>query len=242
MEALCVEKLCVQLPDGQRLVDGLSFRIEPGAVLALMGPSGSGKSSILRWLTGTLDPGLTASGSVWLGSRELAHLPTEKRRLGLMLQQDYLFPHMSVGDNLRFGLRGGTRQSREERIGQSLSSASLGSLEDRDPATLSGGQRARVSLLRTLLSDHCALLLDEPFSGLDASLREQIRCFTWESAAGLPVLLVTHDLEDVPQNADILIISESSEAGDDGEAPSRADGESDGGTGLAQISTLLLER
>ena len=213
MHELCVQDLSLQLPNGNWLVKGLSFRVEPGQVLALMGPSGSGKSSILSWLTGTNDSRLCASGEVWLGPRQLTCLPTEKRRLGLMLQQDYLFPHMSVGDNLHFGLRGGSRQAREERVRQSLAEASLAGMENRDPATLSGGQRARVSLIRTLLSDPCALLLDEPFSGLDATLREQIRRFTWEAATLLPVLLVTHDLEDIPSQASILNIGQTQTGG-----------------------------
>ena len=127
-----------------------------------------------------------------------------------MLQQDYLFPHMSVGDNLAFGLRGGRREERARRIADSLERAGLGGMAVRDPATLSGGQRARVSLLRTLLSEPCALLLDEPFSRLDTALREQIRRFTWESAPTLPVLLVTHDLADVPDGARVLTIGPGS--------------------------------
>ena len=204
MHELCVRDLSLQLPNGKWLVQNLSFNVEPGQVLALMGPSGCGKSSLLSWLTGTIDSRLCASGEVWLGSTELTCLPTEKRRLGLMLQQDYLFPHMSVGDNLRFGLRGGSRKERDQRISRTLAEASLAGMENRDPATLSGGQRARVSLIRTLLSDPCALLLDEPFSGLDATLREQIRQFTWQSARELPVVLVTHDEADIPARADIL--------------------------------------
>mgnify|MGYP000574537812 FL=1 len=204
MHELCVRDLSLQLPNGKWLAQNLSFTVEPGQVLALMGPSGCGKSSLLSWLTGTIDSRLCASGEVWLGSTELTCLPTEKRRLGLMLQQDYLFPHMSVGDNLRFGLRGGSRKERDQRISRTLAEASLAGMENRDPATLSGGQRARVSLIRTLLSDPCALLLDEPFSGLDATLREQIRQFTWQSARELPVVLVTHDEADIPARADIL--------------------------------------
>ena len=210
MEALRIENLSLQLPQGDALVEALSFTVEPGEILALMGPSGSGKSSILSWLTGTVDARISAKGKVWLGTQRLDLLPTEKRRLGLMLQQDYLFPHMSVGDNLRFGLRGGSREQREFRVNQSLSEAGLAGMADRDPATLSGGQRARVSLVRTLLSDPCALLLDEPFSRLDATLREQIRRFTWQAAAQLPVLLVTHDLGDVPAGARILEIGKQS--------------------------------
>lgn len=201
MHTLRVESLCLTLPDGQSLVQGLSFVIEPGEVLALMGPSGSGKSSVLGWITGTLDPHIRASGEIWLGETCLNSVPTEKRRLGLMLQQDYLFPHMTVAGNLKFGLREGTRRQRDGLVMERLEQAGLSGMADRHPATLSGGQRARVSLLRTLLSNPCALLLDEPFSRLDTALREQIRDFTWRMASELPVLLVTHDEADIPAHA-----------------------------------------
>ncbi len=208
MLPLRVDSLCLQLPNGRALIDGLSFVIEPGQVLALMGASGSGKSSVLGWLTGTLDSRMHASGNVWLGDKCLTHLPTEQRQLGLMLQQDYLFPHMSVGQNLKFGLRGGARRDRDRKVAQSLADAGLAGLADRDPATLSGGQRARVSLVRTLLSNPSALLLDEPFSRLDVAMREQIRRFTWASASTLPVLLVTHDAADVPEYAAVVSLDD----------------------------------
>lgn len=208
MHSLSVENLRLQLPDGAVLCDQLSFTIEPGEILVLMGPSGSGKSTVLSWLTGTLDKRIRASGRVWLGEICLNDVPVEKRKLGLMLQQDYLFPHMSVGQNLLFGLRGGSKNTRHERVLSSLDSAGLQGMIDRDPATLSGGQRARVSLLRTLLSEPCALLLDEPFSRLDVTLRQQIRDFTWHAATTLPTLLVTHDSADVPAQASILNLSD----------------------------------
>ncbi|MEM7259943.1 MAG: ATP-binding cassette domain-containing protein [Pseudomonadota bacterium] len=201
MNNLTVKSLNISLPDGTRLCNDLSFSIEPGRVLALMGPSGSGKSTILSWITGTIDSRIKATGEVYLGDTRLTDLPAEKRRLGLMLQQDYLFPHMSVGQNLKFGLRSGSRATREKRIEESLREASLEGMANRDPGTLSGGQRARVSLLRTLLSDPSALLLDEPFSRLDVNLREQIRTFTWSQSRHLPTLLVTHDLADIPAHA-----------------------------------------
>lgn len=201
---LQVDDLHLRLPDGTQLCEGLSFAVAAGEVLVLSGPSGSGKSTLLSWMTGTLAPGIQARGDIQLGGRHLATLPAEKRRLGLMLQQDYLFPHMSVSENLLFGLRGGSRASRKVTVLEHLEQAGLGSMEHRDPATLSGGQRARVSLLRTLLSNPDALLLDEPFSRLDADLREQIRVFTWQASQQLPVLLVTHDPEDFPPGAQVL--------------------------------------
>ncbi len=204
MNELRVEALRLRLPDGNLLCDNLSFTVLPGSVLALMGPSGSGKSSILNWMTGTLDPRIKAEGEIYLSGTRLTDLPAERRQMGLMLQQDYLFPHMTVGQNLSFGLKGGSRQQRKTRIESSLDHAGLGGMVDRDPATLSGGQRARVSLLRTLLSTPSALLLDEPFSRLDADLRQQIRDFTWQASAELPTLLVTHDVADVPASAATL--------------------------------------
>jgi putative thiamine transport system ATP-binding protein len=209
MYPLRVESLTIRLPDERLLCDSLSFVIEPGEVLALMGPSGSGKSSVLGWLTGTLDPRLKAQGEVWLGDTRLTHLAVEQRRLGLMLQQDYLFPHMSVGQNLKFGLRGGTRRERRQQVEQALADAGLQGMAQRDPATLSGGQRARVSLVRTLLSNPCALLLDEPFSRLDVAMREQIRRFTWQAASELPVLLVTHDAADIPAQAVVVTLGDA---------------------------------
>lgn len=209
MQSLKVTNLTLQLPDGTLLCESLSFEIAPGSVLALMGPSGSGKSSILSWITGTLDSRIRAEGEVWLGDLNVGVLPVERRCLGLMLQQDYLFPHMSVEQNLKFGLRGGSRRSRHDAIMESLNSAGLSGMEKRHPATLSGGQRARVSLLRTLLSNPHALLLDEPFSRLDVALRSTIREFTWAAANQLPTLLVTHDIDDVPPYAQTLNLGSS---------------------------------
>jgi len=201
MATLRVSSLSIRLPGGEYLCDDLSFEVASGDVLALTGPSGSGKSSVLAWLTGTLDPALRSHGQVFLDDFELTHLPTERRRLGLMLQQDYLFPHMTVGQNLLFGLRNAPKKERWDRVRSSLTAAGLTGMENRDPSTLSGGQRARVSLLRTLLSEPSALLLDEPFSRLDSDRRAKIREFTWTSAKGLPVLLVTHDASDIPESA-----------------------------------------
>ncbi len=214
MQPLKVSNLTLQLPDGSKLCEALSFEVSPGEVLALMGPSGSGKSTILSWITGTLSPRIRAEGRVWLGDTDITFLPVERRCLGLMLQQDYLFPHMSVAQNLKFGLRGGSRKERDELVRNSLNSAGLAGMDKRHPLTLSGGQRARVSLLRTLLSNPHALLLDEPFSRLDTDLRATIREFTWDAARKLPTLLVTHDKEDIPAHAQTVTLTSLGDAAD----------------------------
>lgn len=176
-----------------------SLTAVPGEITALMGPSGSGKSSILAAITGTLPDGLSATGDILLGTQNLSALPAWKRRIGILFQDDLLFPHLSVGGNLALGLApGGTRSERRGRVEQALAEVGLEGFAARDPATLSGGQKARVALMRVLLSEPRALLLDEPFGSLDAELRSQIRSlvFNHAKARGLPTLLVTHDPQD----------------------------------------------
>ncbi len=183
----------------RRLVD-LTLSIPPGRIVTIMGPSGSGKSTALAALTGTLAPGFRLTGRILLKGRDITHLPTRSRNIGLMFQDPVLFPHLSVGQNLAFALPAAIRgrTARQSRIEAALASAGLDGFAARDPATLSGGQKARVALLRTLLAEPCALLLDEPFSRLDTDLRAQIRSFVFDRAAraGIPTLLVTHDIED----------------------------------------------
>jgi putative thiamine transport system ATP-binding protein len=164
-----------------------------------MGSSGSGKSSLLAFICGTLDPAFTAEGRVLLDGIDLAPLPPERRRVGILFQDDLLFPHLSVGGNLAFALPAGTSaRERRERVAAALAESGLAGSEGRDPATLSGGQRARVALLRMLLSEPRALLLDEPFGGLDERLRHRFRDLVFRRAEErqLPALLVTHDRAD----------------------------------------------
>jgi putative thiamine transport system ATP-binding protein len=161
-----------------------------------MGPSGCGKSTLLRFVAGALAPEFRSSGSILLDGEPLDGLAPEQRRLGLLFQDDLLFPHLSVGGNLLFALpRGGSRRERRNQAAEALASAGLRARFDDDPATLSGGERARVALLRVLLSEPRALLLDEPFSKLDLEMRAQIRGLVLAQARrrALPTLLVTHD-------------------------------------------------
>ncbi len=178
----------------------LSLHIPAGGVVTVMGPSGVGKSTLLDAIGGHLAQGFHLTGAVHLMGRDVTHLPAEARRIGLMFQDALLFPHLSVGDNLAFGLPAALRgrQARAEAVTVALEQAGLAGLQDRDPATLSGGQRARAALMRTLLAEPLALLLDEPFSRLDAALRDDIRRFVFAlvKTRAIPTLMVTHDPAD----------------------------------------------
>ena len=171
--------------------------IAPGEVLTVMGPSGSGKSTLLAYIAGFLDREFSATGGVWLGECNLLTVAAEKRGMGLLFQDPLLFPHLSVGGNVRFGLPR-QAQNKSHQVHQALKQVGLEGFEKRDPATLSGGQKARVALMRLLLSQPQAVLLDEPFSKLDTALRQEMRTLVFSQLreAGLPALLVTHDHAD----------------------------------------------
>jgi putative thiamine transport system ATP-binding protein len=194
---------------GKTLLGPLSALVQPGQCLTVMGPSGCGKSSLLAYLAGTLADVFNAHGQVRLGADDLAGQPPETRRLGILFQDDLLFPHLSVGGNLAFALPARVRPMAERRrqIDQALADAGLAGFAPRDPATLSGGQRARVALMRTLLAQPRALLLDEPFSKLDAQLRADFRRFVFShaQALSLPTVLVTHDEADAQAAAGPVI-------------------------------------
>lgn len=196
---LVLSHVHIALP-GRVLIDDLSLTIAPGECVTVMGASGCGKSSLLAYVAGTLDAPFAARGSVHAGGHEVSAWAPERRRAGILFQDDLLFPHLMVGGNLAFALprAHATRSARQARIEAALAEAGLAGLAERYPDTLSGGQRARVALLRTLLADPVALLLDEPFNKLDAALRDDIRRFVFSHAAQrrLPVLLVTHDRAD----------------------------------------------
>jgi putative thiamine transport system ATP-binding protein len=181
------------------IVAGLHLVVRPGAITTVMGPSGSGKSSLLAYICGTLDPAIEGFGRVAVDGRDVTALPPERRHIGILFQDDLLFPHMSVGQNLAFGVpQALPRSERAVRVAAALEVADLADFADRYPASLSGGQRARIALLRTLLSEPAALLLDEPFGKLDTELRSRFRRWVFAESLRrqLPTLLVTHDPED----------------------------------------------
>lgn len=200
MRPLILQQVTVALA-GHPLFQPISLTVEPGVVMSVLGASGAGKSTLLAHLSGALPPAFKARGHVRLGEESLDGRPPEQRRLGILFQDDLLFPHLSVGGNLAFGMRprAGGRAARRDAIGRALASVGLAGFEGRDPATLSGGQRSRVALLRVLLSEPRALLLDEPFGKLDAATRGHTRQWVFDEVRRhrLPTLLVTHDLDDV---------------------------------------------
>lgn len=189
--------------NNRMLVQGVSLSVANGQIATLMGASGSGKSSILAAIAGTLSESLTFNGAVNLNGQRVDDLPTSQRNIGLLFQDDLLFAHMTVFENLLFavpkGENGGEKKARHAWVNQALQEADLVGFGERDPATLSGGQRARVALMRALLAKPQALLLDEPFSKLDAALRERFKEFVFNHvrARNIPVLMVTHDRADV---------------------------------------------
>lgn len=179
----------------------VSLAVGPGETATIMGPSGCGKSTLLAAICGILEPGFSLSGTISLNGRPLVEVPMEMRRVGILFQDDLLFPHLDVFGNMAFGLPSAmNRNQKKKRVEEALALAGLTGFEKRDIATLSGGQKSRVSLLRTLLAEPEAILLDEPFSKLDQELRGTIQTFVFSQITRLkvPALLVTHDPGDAP--------------------------------------------
>lgn len=188
----------------------VNFCVPRGEIVTLMGPSGSGKSTLFSWMVGALSSDFKAQGELWLDERRCDTLPVETRGLGILFQDALLFDHFSVGQNLMLALPSRIKgEARRERVEQALRSAGLENYSASDPATLSGGERARVSLLRALLAEPQALLLDEPFSRLDKALRTTFRTWVFDviRERNIPVVLVTHDEEDIPPGGEVIEIS-----------------------------------
>lgn len=188
----------------------VNFCVQCGEIVTLMGPSGSGKSTLFSWMVGALTANFHAQGELWLAERRCDTLPVEERGLGILFQDALLFDHFSVGQNLLLALPAHiTGHARKVEVHQALASAGLADHYASDPATLSGGERARVSLLRALLAQPQALLLDEPFSRLDKTLRTAFRAWVFATvrARKIPVILVTHDEEDIPSDGEVIQLS-----------------------------------
>ena len=195
------------------LIKSFTITVEAGEIVTLMGPSGCGKSSLLAYIAGDLSSPMYGNGHVTLDGVDLIYLPPEQRHVGRLFQDDLLFPHLTVGENLLFGVGRGNLKKRQHLVSEALTSAQLEGFENRDPSTLSNGQRARVALFRALMAKPRAMLLDEPFSKLDAELRHSIRNYVFAHLRerNIPTLLVTHDREDAPAGGRIFRINNKGE-------------------------------
>ena len=182
---------------GTPVLQGIDLDIHSGERFALLGASGSGKSTLLRVVAGLED---AQTGDVWLDGQSILKVPAQRRDVGLVFQQPLLFPHLTVERNLSFGLnlRGVSKREIGPKVDEMLSQTGLGGFGKRYPHQLSGGQEQRVALARALMTSPRVLLLDEPFSALDAPLRREMRRWVvaLQRQAGTTLLLVTHDQEE----------------------------------------------
>jgi len=201
--SLRLRDVAIRYPDGSTPVQGVDLDVAAGEIVALVGASGSGKSTVLRGIAGLED---VVAGTVELDGGDVAAVPTHRRGVGMVFQDGQLFPHRSVGRNVAYGLEsaGWDRARRRVRVAAMLDLVGLAELADRPVQRLSGGQAQRVALARSLAPNPRVLLLDEPLSALDADLRrrlaEDIRAVL--RAAGTTGVVVTHDLGEAAVMAD----------------------------------------
>jgi iron(III) transport system ATP-binding protein len=187
----------------------VSFSMEKGEILSILGESGGGKSTVLRLIAGLETPG---SGNLVIDNKVIFDNDTfalpEKRGIGMVFQDYALFPHMTVDENIKFGLNKFSKNDKEVRVREMLELVNLQDFGSRYPHELSGGQQQRVAIARALAPKPSVLLLDEPFSNLDAHLKSKIREELKEilNKAGITAIFVTHDREDVKSIADKVVV------------------------------------
>ncbi|WP_300392330.1 ABC transporter ATP-binding protein [Henriciella sp.] len=195
--------------DGTPVVNEASLTLEPGKITALLGQSGAGKSTLLRLFAG-LEP--VDAGEILLGDRVLSststHVPAESRSIGLIFQDFALFPHLNALDNVGFGLKRMAKEARRNRSAEWLERLGLSHRAKAYPHQLSGGEQQRVSIARALAAEPVAILMDEPFSGLDVTLKSEVReiALSAVSEAGIPALLVSHDASEAMRDADRIAV------------------------------------
>ncbi len=188
-------------------VENMTLHIADGELVALLGPSGCGKTTTLRMIAGFVD---TTRGRITVGGRDITTLPPNRRNMGMVFQNYALFPHMTVAENVAFGLemRQVSRSDAAKRVREALLRVRLGQFGDRLPKQLSGGQQQRVALARALVIEPDVLLLDEPLSNLDATLRHEmkIEIRQLQQSLGLTTVFVTHDQDEAMSTADRMVL------------------------------------
>jgi thiamine transport system ATP-binding protein len=199
---LVVDSVSVSL-GGRSVLDAVSLEVSAGEVVAVFGPSGSGKSTLLRAVAGLVE---VESGRVVIDGVDVTSVPTHRRRVGMVFQDEQLFPHRDVAGNVAFGLEmaGVGRRERESRVEELLSAVGLDGFGDRDVSTLSGGEAKRVALARSLAPRPAVLLADEPLTGLDADLHDRLAVEVGAvlRESGTTTLWVTHDRAEAALVAD----------------------------------------
>ena len=183
-------------PKEKPFIKNLNLKINNGNILCVFGKSGVGKSSLINVIAGTTEDNLLFEGEIILNGKILNNIAIEKRKIGLLLQDGALFPHLTVEQNIYFGMNRKLKSKEKLNvINENLKNANMEGFQNRYPHTLSGGQKARIACLRAILSEPKALLLDEPFSSLDPEHRNTFRKFVIDKVkeSKIPCLLVTHD-------------------------------------------------
>jgi sn-glycerol 3-phosphate transport system ATP-binding protein len=188
-----------------RALDGITFTAEPGSFVVLLGPAGCGKSTTLRLIAGLDTP---TSGTIRIGDRDVTHLPPAKRGLAMVFQSYALFPHLTVAENIVFGLRVRKVADREARLARVAALLGLETLLQRKPSQLSGGEQQRVALGRAIVAETSVCLMDEPLSNLDAQLRGEMRreIRALQRRLGMTMVYVTHDQTEAMTMADRVVL------------------------------------
>ena len=204
MSVLTLDNVSVAF-DGKRVLENISLRLEDGEIACLLGPSGCGKTTLLRSIAGfqTLQAGEIHSGSNVLSTADFSE-PTENRQIGMVFQDFALFPHLTIGDNICFGIRHQSKSEKNQRLAELLELIGLVGFDKRYPHELSGGQQQRVALARAMASKPRLLLLDEPFSSMDIELRSSLakEIRTILKHEGITSVMVTHDQHEAFNMAD----------------------------------------